>query len=127
MKDRNRNLLLGLIAILWIFGVTAAYFIGHKPFTPEFAGIIAQAVWRIALVSLVIACAGGFGYRLLRLEGYHAMARLSLQAALGLGILSIGIFVIGLAAWEFYQSVYLSSGWRVDFIHWFSLFCYSLS
>ena len=97
MFMKNRNLLFGMIAIIWVFMVVLSYFITHKPFTPELAGVIAQAAWRLVLVSLLIGTAGGIGKRFVPSEKLHPMAQLSVQAAFGLGILSLIVMLFGFA------------------------------
>jgi len=93
---KNRNLLLGLIAIFWVFFITLGYFVTHKPFSPELAGVIAQAAWRLTLAGVVIGTAGGIGNRLLKLADFHPLVKLSVQSAFGLGILALFVMLIGL-------------------------------
>jgi hypothetical protein len=96
MENKTRNLLIGILAITWLFSIVLGYFIFHKPFSPELAGIVAQLVWRIALAFLVIAICGGVGGKLLRMEDSHPLARLSVQAGLGLGLMALVMMTIGL-------------------------------
>ncbi len=96
MDNKTRNLLLGFLAISWIFAIVLGYFVFHKPFSPDLAGIVAQAIWRIALAFLLVAISGGVGGKLLQMEDYHPLARLSVQSALGLGLIAVLLMIIGL-------------------------------
>ncbi len=96
MDSKNRNLVLGIFAVVWLLVIVLGYYAIHKPFTPELAGTLAQAVWRVSLAFLIVAIAGGIGARLITLEGHHPMAVLSLQSGLGLGLLALGMMLIGL-------------------------------
>lgn len=85
----NRNLLTGLIVILWLLVVTAAYMVTHKPFTPEQLLGLLLLVWRIALPVALTLLAGGLGM-LARPQGpgLPPMVTAVLAAALGLGIIA---------------------------------------
>ncbi len=103
MNPRTRNLILGLSAILWPFLVLMLYFVSHKPFSPELAGSVALAFWRVMLGGVLLATAGAIGQRVAPLEDLPRLVRLSLQAALGLGAYALTILIvgatIGLHAW----------------------------
>ena len=104
MKNpRTRNLIFGLSAILWPFLVLMLYFVYHKPFGPELAGSLAAGAWRLALGFVLVAVSGALGQRIAPLEDLPRLVRLSLQAALGLGIAALAILLlgatVGLHAW----------------------------
>ncbi len=97
------RLTLFLIALLWPVIVLVLYYSTNKPVTPDLALHLAQMIGHILAAALLVILAGGLGYSLARLEGLHPLARLALQAALGLGLLAIGVLIVGstlgLAAW----------------------------
>lgn len=86
---------LGLLSFLWLAALTLAYYVTHKPFTPEMALSVATAVWRLILALILVTIAGGLGRRLTPSLSLYPLARLSLQAALGLGCLSLLWLAIG--------------------------------
>ena len=75
--------------------MVVTYFITHKPFTPDLAASLGLAFWRVLSAGLIVFAAGGFGYKFLPLAGLHPLARLSVQAAAGLGVMSIGLLLVG--------------------------------
>ncbi len=95
--DKKRSInRFGIFAIAWLFVIVLGYYVYHKPFTPELVGSLAQAAWRVVLAFLVIAICGGVGKKFIPLEDHHPLARLSVQAGFGLGLLSILIMLVGL-------------------------------
>lgn len=87
--------LLALIGLLWPAAIAVLYYLSHKPLTPQLAIDLLTMLWRITAALILVALAGGLGYRLVSLPGLHPLTRLSLQAGLGLGLLSLGVLVIG--------------------------------
>jgi hypothetical protein len=96
-QDKNRRLLTGVLAFLGFTGLTIAYFIVHKPFTPDLALHLGTALGRLIAVTLLVVAAGGLGRRLLPMAALDTMplACLALQAALGLGLLGLGVLALG--------------------------------
>ncbi len=95
MNNKHRNLIFGTIAIFWLFSLVLGYFIYHKPFTPDFVGVLAQAAWRVTLAFVIVAICGGVGRTLITMESHHPLTRLSVQAGLGLGLLALLLMMIG--------------------------------
>ena len=96
MNITRRNLIVGIIAIFWLFTLVLGYYIYHKPFTPDFVGVLAQVTWRVTLAFLIVAISGGAGRIIIPMEGHHPLTRLSVQAGLGLGLLALLLMMIGL-------------------------------
>jgi hypothetical protein len=94
MAVRNRSLLI-LICLAWIMLVVSLYFASHKPFSPEQAIRIARLFWQLAVVSGLAALGGGIGRRLCRRTSLQGLAAPPLQAALGLGLLSLALLGLG--------------------------------
>lgn len=91
----RRSLLLPLAALLVCFGLIAAYYAAHKPFTPELALGLTLAAWRMLVAGGILTLAGGLGLRLWSCAEQPVLVRLALQAGLGLGIFSLGILAVG--------------------------------
>ena len=100
---RNRIAWAGLVGLAWIIGIVLFYYAGHKPLTPDLALALLQDVWRLVVSLGLLALAGGLGQRILPALDLPPLARLSLQAALGLGIFSLAVLIVGstlgLPAW----------------------------
>ncbi|MFN7036667.1 MAG: hypothetical protein ACK4SN_09895, partial [Bellilinea sp.] len=84
-----------LSALLIPLLVVTGYYVTHKPFDPSFALSFALIGWRILLAGWILALAGGMGARLCPRLPLHPLASLSVQAALGLGLLALIILIIG--------------------------------
>jgi hypothetical protein len=94
MKNLSRNSLLGLSALLWLAVIVMLYYVNHKPFSPNLAFSLAIAIGRLLVAASLVALGGGIGYRILPYLPLHPLARLATQAAMGLGILSLGILLV---------------------------------
>jgi hypothetical protein len=90
-----RKIFLPLIALLWLFFVLILYYSGHKPADPEQFLALLTAFWRLAVVAILAALAGGLGARLWNGGTLHPLARLALQAGLGFGLLALGVLGVG--------------------------------
>lgn len=100
---------LAWIALIGFSAVVAGYYIWHKPITPDLVVQLARAGWALAVSAALISLAGGLGRRLLpRLDEFHPLARLALQAGLGAGCLALGVLAAGFAG-LFYPWVGLSA------------------
>lgn len=101
--------LLGLLALLLPFTALLLYYWIHKPLTPQLALDLLLLVWRLVAAWILVALAGGLGLRLAPLPGLHPLARLSLQASLGLGLLGLGVLLVGATAgaprWLFFAVI----------------------
>ncbi len=98
MQSSKKFLLIGLAALAWCFGVIVLYFISHKPLTPGLAAALGLFIWRLIVALALVSLGGGIGSLLYRNEKTHPLARLALQAGLGLGALSLGVLIIGSTA-----------------------------
>ena len=81
--------------LLWLLVVVSGYYFFHKPLTLTQAVALARAVGQFGLALALTSAAGGLGARLFPGDGLHPLTRLSLQAALGLGLLSLVVLIIG--------------------------------
>jgi hypothetical protein len=81
MQRMDRRKALGLLSFLWLAVLTIAYYVTHKPFTPEIALSVALVVWRFLLAFILTMIAGGLGRWLTPNLSIYPLTRLSLQAA----------------------------------------------
>ncbi len=89
---------LGLVVVfmIWVLLVLGGYYVVHKPITAQQIGSVVQASADFILAISMTLFAGAVGRRLLPILKLSNLERLSIQAALGWGILSLIWFVVGL-------------------------------
>ena len=88
--------------ILWTFFVVLGYYYFHKPFSLGAVDAPLKALQDIVLVAAIVALAGGIGARLLKLSVLSPLEKITVQAALGLGIISLvwtGLGLLHLFTW----------------------------
>ncbi|KPL80425.1 hypothetical protein [Levilinea saccharolytica] len=95
MHTLRKSPLLAALGFLWVLGILGLYYVSHKPFTPELAVQVVSRAWELAAVGLLTALAGGLGWRLAPRLPLPPLAALSLQAALGFGLLALGVLAVG--------------------------------
>ena len=97
MDDKEKKMLLtGMVGILWFLAVLLAYAYTHKPFTPEQVFVLAKIFWQLLVSAMIISLGGGIGARIFpREKGLSSLALLIIQSALGLGVLSLFILLMG--------------------------------
>lgn len=95
MKPIRRNAWVGLLALLWLAIVFAVYYAVHKPFAPSTALNVARAAGQLAIALGIITLGGGIGTCLLPGLTVSPLAGFALRGALGVGLLSIIILLIG--------------------------------
>ena len=98
MDAHTKRLLIGLGSLIWFFTILVTYYLTHKPLTPALAAEIGLAAWRLAVAVATVSLAGGIGRRLVQIDELHPLANAYLQAALGLGILALGVLLAGALA-----------------------------
>ena len=97
-RRRNGLTLCGAILfILWVAFAVAYYFVIHKPWWDHLRVAPFAALLDILLAIALVSLAGGIGRQILStLEGTNALERVALEVALGLGILSLVVLMVGL-------------------------------
>src|SRR5512146_1357135 len=83
------------LALIWIAAIFVLYYAAHKPLTPEQALGMGVALLRVLAAGLLVLLAGGLGRSLLPFEEHTPLVRMALQAALGLGVFSLGMLLLG--------------------------------
>jgi hypothetical protein len=97
-----------VLALLWLIAVPIAYYALHKPFTAALTRSLGGALVDLASVFLLVGMAGGLGRRLLpQMPELSRAERIGSQALVGLGALSVLIFVVGLLNLSFFSMVLL--------------------
>lgn len=98
-----RKFLVAMMALIWLVLVLVMYYAGHKPAEPAQLLALLQVFWHLAVAVGLAVTAGGLGTLILPGARLHPMACLALQAALGFGLLGLGVLavgsLIGLPAW----------------------------
>lgn len=90
-----RRLLTFTLALLWLIIVVAFYFIAHKPADSQQLAAVLAWLPGLVLSGLLTFSGGALGYRFLRGWG-TADQRITLSIALGLGIFSAALALLGL-------------------------------
>jgi len=86
-----------VVALLWTFAVTAAYYVAHKPFTASNLMAVGRALAGLGGMGLVAALGTGVGVLFLRRLDLAPAERLVWAAAVGLGALSLASLGLGAA------------------------------
>jgi len=81
--------------LIWLTGLLGAYYLVNKPLTTGLVLNGIKAFAQIASAVLIVAIGGGLGRRLLSWLQLNKLTQLSIQAAVGVGILSTGYFILG--------------------------------
>ena len=121
MNDNRKQLLVGILALLWVVSGTAYYYVNHKPFSPSTALILGEGFYNVLVASLITTLAGGLGSWIIKgvsnridLEGnarlafsgreaevrkggfqFRPVVLLVLEAGLGYGVLGLGVLLFG--------------------------------
>lgn len=102
---RRRETMIILAGFVGLFSLIILYYTTHKPFSVDQFASLLKIVWRLLLPALLILAAGGLGSRLWPAGNLPARVRFSLQAFLGLGLLSLIFLIlasfIGTSVWLF--------------------------
>ncbi|HTX79767.1 MAG TPA: hypothetical protein VMC62_08865 [Longilinea sp.] len=91
----SKSFWLGLLALGWCFGIILVYYVYHKPFTPDLALSLIVLIGRLVIVGTMLSVAGGIGSLLFSPENLNPLARAAVQAALGLGAMSLVFLAMG--------------------------------
>ena len=87
--------LVSILGLLWLAVAVSFYYYAHKPITPLLALNLAAAGWQAAVTVLIVSLAGALGARLLPDIDLEPLGRVAFRAALGLGMLSIAVLLLG--------------------------------
>lgn len=95
------------LSVVWIFAVYLAYYTVHKPFTAQIVLSVTARIADLAIWMMLLLLAAAVGRRLLGRDSQTPpVETLVFSLALGLGILSLGTFFLGmmgmLSRWLFW-------------------------
>jgi len=85
----------GLIALIWLTSIISLYYVNHKPFEPTFAGRLLVMTGQICISLWIIMVSGGLGAVLLPGLSLRPLTNMVLQAAIGLGAISLAVLLVG--------------------------------
>ena len=98
----------GVVALIWLTSIISLYYVNHKPFEPTFATRLLLMAGQFCVSLWIIMLCGGLGAVLLPELSLHPVTNMVLQAAIGLGVLSLAVLLVGsilgissLIAWLF--------------------------
>lgn len=95
--DENNKPLWFLGGFAWIALVVVGYYIFHTPLNQNQAILIGSGLLDILISCILLSTAGGIGRSMLKLEDLLPGERITVQVALGIGLLAITWLVLGLA------------------------------
>jgi hypothetical protein len=105
-------------ALAWIFLVALNYYIVHKPFSAENALALLNALGDVVVVGALVALGAALGRRVLRAFTFDSpLEALVLQTGVGLGLLALATFLLGLIVvnrWVFGALFALAALWLRD-------------
>ncbi len=98
MKKPIKDLLLGIIALLWLMFIFSGYAVTNKPFNPNQLITLANNLWQTALAILLLFLCGGLGLAVLQIKQHSNIPAWSLAgiaASIGVGILAVYTLIWG--------------------------------
>ncbi len=115
-------LLLGLLGTMSLLAVILAYIYTHKPFSPAELLNLLNVIWRVVVCAAILSLGGGCGHFVLKRMNDQSLTTAVIQAAIGLGIISPAILLLGtfsLNAWIL-GSVFVAASvfLRKDILAW---------
>jgi len=107
-----------VFALAWIFLVVLNYYIVHKPFSAENALALLNVLGDVVVVGALVALGAALGRRVLRALTFDSpLDALVLQTGIGLGLLALATFLLGLIVvnrWVFGALFVLAAFWLRD-------------
>jgi hypothetical protein len=95
MNSSLRRLLAGSAGFLWLIVIIGLYYVYHKPFDPVAFLTLLTAIGQCITAFAILALAGGLGGWIFPAKEFPPLARLALQAAVGIGVLALVFLVAG--------------------------------
>jgi len=96
IPKNNKKLMYGILGMAWLLIALIGYFYTHKPFSPEETTNLLVAVWRVVIVFGIFSLVGGIGFQILKGRHNQPLSQTTIQAALGLGIVSVATLNLGM-------------------------------
>lgn len=95
MNPTLRRYLAGTAGFLWLIIIIGLYYVYHKPFDPLAFLTLLTACGQCITAFAILALAGGLGGWILPADEFPPLVRLTLQAALGIGVLGLLFLLAG--------------------------------
>jgi hypothetical protein len=95
LKTSFRSLLIGSASLLWLVLVVGLYYINHKPFDPAAFLLLLLAAGQCIVAAGILALAGGLGGWIFPASDLPPLARLVVQAGIGIGLLALVFLLAG--------------------------------
>jgi hypothetical protein len=92
-----RKLVAIILALVWLFVVTFAYYTIHKPFEFDNLLALANTVGDVLTAAVIYAASAAIGFRIIGRFEFEPLETLVWSTGLGLGIVSLVTFGLGLA------------------------------
>jgi len=97
-----------LISILWLLGIILAYYVMHKPISPQIAFGLFRNFCNLLVAILLLLVAAGIGRKILNKLSLPSLLSITIEASLGIGILYFFILLAGYL--HVYHAIFLGSG-----------------
>jgi hypothetical protein len=95
MNPTLRRLLAGSAGLVWLILIIGLYYIYHKPFDPTAFLHLLLAAGQCLSAAGILALAGGLGGRIFPANDLPPLARLVIQAGVGIGVLALLVLLLG--------------------------------
>ncbi len=95
MNISPRRLLAGSVGLVWLILIIGLYYIYHKPFDPTAFVHLLLAVGQCFSAAGILVLAGGLGGRIFPANDQPPLARLVIQAGVGIGVLALLFLLAG--------------------------------
>ncbi|NIM95716.1 MAG: hypothetical protein GTO18_18605 [Anaerolineales bacterium] len=95
-KKPIKVIIAAAFSLLFLAFIVAFYYAPHKPFDASFFISLILSVRDLIIASAIIAVGGGLGFRILGRVHHNSIATLAIQAAFGVGLLSLLFLIIGI-------------------------------
>jgi hypothetical protein len=97
MNTSQRRWLIGSAGLLWLILMIGLYYINHKPFDPVAFVRLLLAAGQCLTAAGILALAGGLGGWIVSADDLPPLARLVIQAGVGIGLLALLFLLAGAA------------------------------
>lgn len=97
MMPRGTHRWVAILTLTWATAILVVYVVWHPPIAGETLLRLARAAWDVIVAAAVLVSAGALGRRLLPRTHPEPLACLAVEAAAGLGILSVVLLLAALA------------------------------
>ncbi len=102
MKTKQSYSILILVGVLfWMIAILLGYYLFHKPLTPQTALIWLKSLSSLIVGFWILSLSAALGKKLLIWFGFGIMQNLAIPAALGMGVFSLIVLLLGVLSFQF--------------------------